>query len=155
MWFESITMANSRHEVDDSPLNFTSLIDSVKYRNFTQLLPPTFTKTNESKKRPGTSKDTDERPNQKNKTERAKAVTNTSPFPEFKLLPGETWVSNFAGKREGRVKWDNKCVMCNRWFITGRCFENCFNIASHVKKEDAPKEKLKEFADYMKTCRGK
>ena len=137
------------------PLNFTSLINSFKYGKFIQLLPLAFKKTNKCKKSLGVSKDAEERPNQKNKTDHAKTVTNTSPFPEFKLLQGETWISNFAGKREGCVKWDNKFVMCNRWFITGRYFDNCFNIASHVKKEDAPKDKLKEFAYHMKTFHGK
>ena len=50
MWFESITMANSRHKVDNSPLNFTSLIDFIKYGHFFQVLPPAFTKKNKSKK---------------------------------------------------------------------------------------------------------
>jgi hypothetical protein len=100
MWLERITMANSRHKVVDSPLNFTSLINSVKYGNFIQLLPPAFTKTNKSKNLPGIPKDADKRPNQKNKTKRAKSVTNTSPFPKFKLLQGETWISNFNGKKK-------------------------------------------------------
>ena len=148
-------MATSRDGVDNSPLNFTSLIDSVKFLHFFQLLPPAFTKKNKSKKRPSLLQDVEERPTKKNKGEHNKSIINTSPFPELKLLQGETWVSNFDGKREGRIKWDGQTFMCNCWFITGRCFENCFNTASHVKKKEAPKEKLIAFANYMKTCRGK
>jgi hypothetical protein len=161
MWFESITMATSRYDIDDSPLNFTSLIDFVKFGHFFQLLPPAFTKKNKFKKRPGLLRDVEEGPTHNDKKklkdncERNKSIINTSHFPESKLLQGKTWASNFAGKKEGSIQWEGQTIMCPRWFITGRCFDNCFNVASHVKKEDAPKAKLIAFANYMKTCRGK
>ena len=51
IWFESISNAKERSDVNDSPLNFSDLINSVKYENFFQLLPPLFAKQDDPKKR--------------------------------------------------------------------------------------------------------
>jgi hypothetical protein len=50
MWFKSIASANDRADVDNSPLNFSNLVDSVRYGNFHQRLPPTFSKKQRWKK---------------------------------------------------------------------------------------------------------
>ena len=150
LWFESISQAKVRSDVDDSPLNFSGLVDSVRFGNFVQSLPPTFSTSDDLKKRQA-----DPNPNnngkKKPKDNPDRNVTNPNPIQEFKLLPGETWVSNFAGKRDGQVKWDTNTYMCPRWFIMGRCFLDCHNTSSHVAS--APNEKLTAFKEFMKKCR--
>ena len=99
IWFDSISNASDQLDVDDSPLNFSDLIKAVKYRNFFQLLPPSFAKQDvDSKKRPGKEKSKGIK-----KKKESKNVINQTPIPEFKLLPSETWINNFANKKEGRV----------------------------------------------------
>ncbi len=155
MWFNSISMASVRADVDDSPLNFTALVNSVRYGHFFQILPPAFAKQDKSNKHPnlprnvnnGLKEDGNKRQNKN------REILNTSPFPEFKLLPDKTWATTFASKKVGRVKWEDQTLMCPRWFITSRCVDNCFHSPSHVKKEDVPKAKLTAFENFMKTCR--
>jgi len=154
MWFKSIAQATICSDVDNSPLNFSALVDSVRYGNFFQSLPPTFSTSDESKKRPGLPKlDNDETKRPRDNTRRD--ITNPNPIQEFKLLPGETWITNFARKSDGRVKWDPDTFMCPRWFITGRCFIDCNAEKSHVTKEDIPNEKLTAFKEFLKKCRAK
>jgi hypothetical protein len=131
VWFESISQAKVRSDVDDSTLNFLGLVDSVQNGNFVQSLPPTFSKTIYSKKRQSNTK-SNSNGIKKQKDNSKRSVTSSSQIQEFKMLPGETWVSNFVGKREGQVKWDENTWMCTRWFIWGRCFSNFHNCASHV-----------------------
>ena len=150
MWFESISQAKVRSDVDDSPLNFSGLVGSLQYGNFFQSLPPTFSKTDDSKKRPGPPKNNSDG-KKKPKDDSNRNVANPNPFQEFKLLPGETWVSNFVGKREGQVKWDENTWMCTRWLILGRCFSDCHNCASHVAS--VTNEKHNAFSEFLKKCR--
>jgi hypothetical protein len=158
LWFESISQAKVGSDVDDSPLNFSGLVDSVRYGNFVQSLPPTFSKADDSKKRladDNLNKDGKKKPKDKTdpKEKPDRNVTNPNPNEEFKLMTGETWVSNFAGKKEGRVKWDKNSFMCPRWWIMGRCFSDCNNSASHV--ESASSKKLCAFTEFLNTCRSK
>jgi hypothetical protein len=151
LWFESISQAKVRSDVDDSPLNFSKLVDSVQYGNFVQSLPITFAKSDDSKKRPA-----DGNPNKegkkKSKDKPDRNVTNPNPIQEFKLLTGKTWVSNFAGKKS-TVKWDKNTFMCPRWWILGRCFSDCGNSASHM--ESASSKKICAFTEFLNTCRAK
>ena len=150
MWFKSIFQAKICSDVDDSTLNFSGLVDSVQYGNFVQSLPPTFSKTDDLKKRQSNSKSNSNGSKKKNDDSNC-SVTSPSPIQEFKMLPGKTWVSNFVGKREGQVKWDKNTWMCPRWFILGRCFSNCHNCASHV--ESFTNKKHNPFSEFLKKCR--
>jgi hypothetical protein len=150
LWFESISQAKVRSDVNDSPLNFSKLVDSVRYGNFVQSLPITFAKSDDSKKRPADD-NPDKEGKKKPKDKPNRNVTNPNPIQEFKLLTGETWVSNFAGKRDGQVKWDANTYMCSCWDIMGRCFLDCHNTSSHVSS--APNEKLTALKEFMKKCR--
>ena len=83
IWFESISNATDQLDVDYSPLNFPDLIKAVKYRNFFQLLPPSFAKQdNYSKKRPGKGHTKGLK-----KPKESRNVVNQTPMPKFKLLP--------------------------------------------------------------------
>jgi len=150
MLFESISQANVRSDVGNSTLNFSGLVDSMRYGNFAQSLPPNFSKTDDSKKRQSNSK-SNSNGSKKQKDDSKRSVTSPSPIQEFKLLPGKTWVSNFVGKREGQVKWDENTWMCTRWFILGRCFLDCHNCASHVAS--VTNKKHNAFSEFLKKCR--
>jgi hypothetical protein len=150
MLFKSISQAKVRSDVDNSTLNFSGLVDSVWYGNFVQSLPPTFSKMDNLKKLQSNSKP-NSNGSKKQIDDSNRNVTSSSPIQEFKLLPGKTWVSNFAGKKESQVKWDKNTWMCPRWFILGRCFSNCHNCASHV--ESVTNKKHNDFSEFLKKCR--
>jgi hypothetical protein len=133
-------------------LNLSGLVDSVRYGNFVQSLPSTFSKTDDSKNRPADD-NLNKNGKKKPKDKPDRNVTNPNPNQEFNLRTGETWVSNFARKKEGRVKWDTNSFICPCWWITGRCFSVCKNNASHV--ESASSQKLCAFTEFLNTCRSK
>jgi hypothetical protein len=153
MWFESIVNALVRADVDESPLNLFYLVKSVRYGNFTQWSPPTFLNHKDAKKRkqllPKITEDGSKKP------KGSKVIMNPSPSLELKLLPGKTWISNFANKSEGHPWWDkqNQVKMCACWHISGHCFNDCHNAKSHVTKEEITSDKLSAFKEYLRKCR--
>ena len=162
MWLDECMTQPARNLVDDSILNFSSLIDSVRFGNFDIALPPTFTTTTpEDKpknKKNKTGSDANSTDKDESKKKRAK-VDNTSKPEQFKLREGEVWATHFAGKTQGRVVWEERpanepnIYMCARWFINGYCFSNCHNAKSHVPANDIPADKLTAFTNYMAVCR--
>ncbi len=157
-WLEECMTLTSRDQVDDSTLNFSSLVESVRFGNFDMKLPPTFCKvdpeSNDKKRASKSGNDKADNENKSNKRAKGKqALTNSSPPEDCKLKTGETWAANFANKLDGRVKWDDTCFMCARWLIVGRCFSNCNNAKSHVAAADIPDDKLTAFKEYMRKCR--
>jgi len=152
MWFESIASAADCADVDNSPLDFSSLVDSVRYGNCHHRLPPTISGNDDGKKRPNLPSPKLGHEPKKPKT--GTAIVNKHPLPELKLLPGETWVSNFANKHKGCPWWDadQQVRMCAWWHIAGRCFNNCHHVKSHVSRDKIPAEKLTEFKEYLRKC---
>jgi hypothetical protein len=83
LWLEECATLTSRDQVDDSTLNFSSMVDSVRFGSFDIKLPPTFCKVdNENdKKRPskaGNDKADGENKSTK-KPKKAAALINSSP----------------------------------------------------------------------------
>lgn len=162
MWLDECMTQPSRDLVDDSILNFNSVIDSVRFGNFDIALPPTFTTNTpddkpKGKKNKGGSENTT---NDKDDTKKKRSKLDNSSQPDqFKLRPGEVWATHFAGKIQGRVVWEERpanesnIYMCARWFIGGYCFSNCHNAKSHVAATEIPADKVTAFAQYMATCR--
>ncbi len=159
MWLEECLTQPLRVNVDDSILNFASVIDSVRFGNFDIILPPTFTTPPVTEDKPKNKKNKNGPDKPQNDQNKNRMVENENQPEQFKLRPGETWIALFAGKTTGRVVWEETAAsqpnifMCARWFITGHCFSNCHNVKSHVATNDIPAEKLTAFGVYMTTCR--
>ena len=165
LWLDECMTLPCRAQVDDSMLNFSQLVESIRFGTFFIQLPSTFiaASNTESKsgnggkntnKRPEDKKDDDEATNKKKKRKPTK-VDNPSQPEACKLQTGETWATHFANKGfNDRVDWNGDCKMCPRWFIRGFCFADCTNKDSHVKAEDIPSDKLTAFHQFMRTCRG-
>lgn len=159
LWLEECATLTSRDQVDDSTLNFSALVDSVRFGTFDVKLPPTFFKPEPEapEKRPSKQQNEGDATDVNKPSKKPKnrlLIVNSSPPTGCSLNAGETWATHFANKTEHRVKWDDEgCFMCPRWFICGRCFTNCKYIKSHVIATEIPKEKLTAFKEYMKRVR--
>jgi hypothetical protein len=164
MWLDECMTQPARNLVDDSILNFNTLIDSVRFNNFDICLPPTFIATASKEDKAATGKKNKGGPegtNDKNDAKKPRTkVDNPSQPEQFKLRAGEVWATQFAGKMAGRVIWEEtpptqyNIFMCARWFIGGYCFSGCHNIKSHVALSQVPEDKITAFSAYMSTCRG-
>ena len=169
LWLDECMTKADRLHVDDNILNFTLLMDSVKFSTFFVNLPTTFVAPKDttetttspvpngdkqaSNKRAADDKEQDdESPTKKKK--KGKNYKNHSQPEAFKTQPGETWATHYANRcYNERVDWNGNCKMCPRWFIRGDCFKNCPNIASHVGEADIPAAKLTAFQQFIRNCR--
>ena len=170
LWMESCMIQTTRSEVDDGILNFTPLVDSIRFSNFDLRLPLTFTTVQDkpteaksSNKRKGGSGGSggsggdqeNSNENSKKKKKGGNKVNNTHQPDQFKMRMGETWQTHFANKNvDKRVTWEGDAKMCPRWFIGGYCFDNCFHKSSHVNADDIPAEKAAAFKSFLDTIRG-
>ena len=165
LWLDECMTLPARNQVDDSILNFTPLIENIRFGTFFVQLPSTFINPADTEpksgsggknttKRPGDKRDDDESAGKKKK-KKSNKIDNTSQPESCRLQTGETWATHFAHKGfNDRVTWNGDCKMCPRWFIQGYCFSDCTNADSHVKSEDLPADKLTAFQQFMRSCRG-
>jgi hypothetical protein len=165
-WLDECMSLTCRTQVDDSMLNFSQLIENVRFGTFFVQLPSTFIDAtnadsksgkggNNSNKRSAEDKDEDNKNGGKKKKRKATKVDNPSPPDSCKLQTGETWATHFANKGfNDQVDWNGECKMCPRWFIRSFCFDDCSNRDSHVKSEEIPADKLTAFQQFMRTYRG-
>jgi hypothetical protein len=130
LWLKECKSAKNRDKVDDSIIDFCSLISQVVLSSFHILLPPIFQmkNPNETKtgppgggdKRRGLDKDKrgSDRKKGRGNDENYAVVKNLFPHGEICMLVNETWAGDFAGKcNDVRPKWNKKCKCCPRWFL--------------------------------------
>ena len=165
LWLDECMSLTCRTQVDDTMLNFTQLVEHVRFGTFFVQLPSTFIDATEagskpssggtnSNKRPAEDKDDGDKAGGKKKKRKSTKVENPSQPDPCKLQTGETWATHFANKGfNDRVDWNGDCKMCPRWFIRGFCFADCTNKDSHVKSEEVPADKLAAFQQFMRICR--
>jgi hypothetical protein len=154
LWLESCEECKFRDEVDDNLIDFSDLLQDVRIRNFTHMLPISIHQVIE------TSKESDE---------------GTSPPSKRRKNNDQTTSDRIVneGKIENWIKEDemyNKCfrngetlcqrpklgntIMCHRWNSKGYCFENCNNKASHIPSTELPAEAKKEYTKWVeKACK--
>jgi hypothetical protein len=171
LWLKSCESSalEQRDTVDDSLIDFTQMQSHILTGNFYQELPSCIRQASpKGRKLPSNGDESDDgggknksSSNKKRRgTEQGKSqpgaeserINNPEPVQAWKI-DYETYKSKFAGKNlKKRVKWGD-CYMCVRYFTVGYCFENCFNIATHVTKQsDIPTEKKAAFAAFCKLC---
>ena len=81
-------------------------------------------------------------------------MINKNQDPEFKMKPEENWNSNFRGAlNDKKPFWDQNNKMCPRWHITGDCFKDYHNKASHVGKDKIPGDRKEAMKKHMKKIR--
>jgi len=164
LWLKDCKSAKNRDEVDDSIIDFRSLVSQVNFGSFHMSLPPTFQmKTpNESKTGPGGGDkcrdlDGDKRDDRKKgrgNDEKHAVVKNQFPHGEICMLMNETWAGDFAGKcNDVRPKLNKRCKCCPRWFLQKYCFVDCPNAESHIEAEKVPPTILQQMLMWIKVCR--
>ena len=165
LWFRYLRRATDREDINDSIINFTSIINKVVLDQFHLVLPPTFTiskaKTSKMEEQQLTKKQ--KRDNKKLKRDNknttpkdgdARKVVNKKVPIEFCLLEKEDYKKNFAHNNiEHRPKWNEDSQMCPRWWTHGTCYKYCRNAASHVASSELSADCKAAFIEYLETAR--
>jgi hypothetical protein len=167
LWLKECKSEKNRDEVDDSIIDFRSLISQVILGSFHMSLPPTFQmkNPNENKTGPGggdkrrglnEDKRGGDRKKGRGNDEKRAVVKNLFPHSEICMLVNETWAGDFAGKcNDARPIWNERCKCCPRWFLQKYCFEDCQNAESHVEAEKVTPTILQQMLSWIKACRKK
>jgi hypothetical protein len=167
IWLRECMQLTQHNRINDSLLDFKSIIEQVRFGTFELRLPSAFSKPttmpqkeedkSTAPKQKGIGKAKDNSNNRKKKQEKEvnKQIINKNPVEAFKLKEGETWAGTFANKNISNcVPWSgNECKMCPHWFIHGHCFKNCFHANSHVSASKVPSTKVLAFVAFMQEIR--
>jgi hypothetical protein len=101
------------------------------------------------------SQDGEKPPNKKKN--RGAPVTNPSPSPDFRKLPGEefypVFVSAIREKEIPAARMADGRLFCLNWQITGRCYEECDRSHNHTVLPAGPDHQA--LLQWMQTARAK
>ncbi len=156
LWFEECMNCDFRGDVDDSLIDFSDLIKSIRLKDIQQRLPKCFKRVNNNKR----ARDEPDK-NRENSSKKSKQNNNNS-FTENKekiegcyLLENEDYRAVFLGKDKGSKRPDCSlgCKMCPKWLLKGGCWEDCIFKASHVSPSQFSKEEKEAFKSWMDYCR--
>jgi hypothetical protein len=126
IWLEECMQLTQRNRVDNSLLNFKSIIKQVRFGTFELRLPSAFSKPTPTpqqeedksaapkQKGKGKAKGNGNNGKKKQQKEVNKQIINKNPVEAIKLKEGETWAGTFANKNVSNcVPWSsNECKMC-------------------------------------------
>jgi hypothetical protein len=163
---ESVAL-DQREIVDDSLIDFTQMQSNILTGNFYQELPSCIRQASSKSARKSQganfsdSESDDGGGKKRSKKTKASAGKSTADDRQIKnpdpvsawTVDLDTYKAKFAGKNlKKRVKWGDR-HMCVRYFTVGHCFDDCFNLLSHVKKQsDIPADKKSAFTAFHKLC---
>jgi hypothetical protein len=164
-WLRNCLACEDREDVDDSYLDFSSIIRSVELQQINISLPAQF----KVLKPAGNDNDTADdlsrnggggggggggRNNKRKREGEDRRVKNENQFDAFKLQENEDY-KIFTGKDnvKARPKFNNKSRLCNKWNIKGTCFNDCAHKDSHVPHSEYSQQQKDDFLKWMTECR--
>ena len=164
LFLSYLRRANDIEEVSTSITDFTQMANELMLGQLNVMLPATFTlptiekdDKNEQENPPkgGGKRRKKGGPTPLGEIEGGGRLDNNSNIPpEFRLKENESYKDVFANKHvEARPMWNDKCKMCPRWWIIGRCYKDCKNVESHVSSSDLPANTKTAFIEYLELCR--
>ena len=154
-WFEQCEMATDRMEVDDSIINFISIVNDVLRSRLFIDLPDIFKSTTKHKIVDNPLDNVSPKKRRRLSDNKGNLLKNEEPNEAYKIKDGEDFLSVFGGNNLcHRVDWDGNSKMCPRFHSKQYCFDNCKNKVSHVPKSQVPGNKDKEYKNFLKKVRG-
>ena len=154
-WLRECRGATSRDEVDDSIIDFNSLIGYLLDNMFQVDLPSAFKIPNDTAQEPSLKKrrvlqGMSTSPGEKED----RFVRNEDQCPAFKLKDNEKWKDFCGAFVDERPDWSDSGVkMCARFHIKGDCFSDCRYIDSHVACNKIPSAQKSDMIKYLKKVR--
>eukprot|EP00956_Cyclotella_meneghiniana_P011520 scaffold16181_cov47-Cyclotella_meneghiniana.AAC.1 len=161
LFLEECTHCEFRGDVDDSLIDFSDIVKSIRSKNLQQRLPKCFKRVNENKRKRGgddDDKNKDGKPNKQGKQgNQGIFVENKDTIAGCTLHENEDYRKVFLGKEKGdkRPECSFGCKMCPKWLLKGGCWEDCVFKASHVPPSqfsDDEKTAFKGWMDYCREC---
>eukprot|EP00956_Cyclotella_meneghiniana_P024778 scaffold50362_cov42-Cyclotella_meneghiniana.AAC.1 len=160
LFLEECTHCEFRGDVDDSLIDFSEILKSIRSKNLQQRLPKCFKRVNENKRKRNDDdeKNKDGKPNKQGKQgNQGIFVENKDTIAGCTLHENEDYRKVFLGKEKGdkRPECSFGCKMCPKWLLKGGCWEDCVFKASHVPPSqfsDDEKTAFKGWMDYCREC---
>ena len=122
-------------DINKHHLDFSDIIGSILFGNFSMILPPTFLKIDNSEggtKHQGNNVNKAEgkklKGNTADKKEKLAVLKNEDQHKAFKMKEGKYWKTVFKSAHvSSRPTWDGEKTtkMCIKWHIQGECFDTC------------------------------
>jgi hypothetical protein len=151
-----------RNKVNDSIIDFSSIVSQVIFGTFHMDLPPFFKiiAPEETTSQKGgkcleleQGKDKQGKKKGKKRVNFHNIIKNEYPHAELCMLANETWAISFTNKKVNKhPKWGKKSRCCPRWFLNRYCFSNCKNKVSHVKANEIPAATLAKMKSWINSC---
>ena len=157
LFLEECTHCDFRGDVDDSLIEYSDIIRSIRTKDIQQRLPKCFKRVNDKRKRDDDEKNKDiGRPGKLGKTHKSSSfIENKETIEGCNLLENEDYRAVFLGKDKGnkRPNCSLGCKMCPKWLLKGGCWEDCVFKASHVPPSKFSNDEKKAFKGWMDYCR--
>ena len=149
-WLKQCSTHQSVMDTDLSLINYSTLIQDVKFNRFTYALPPTIASLvgNDAKEK---KKGQDRNGNAKDQSGTSDLVKNPNRIEEWKLRHGESWNNIFRNKTIEGPMLQAQCHPCLKFHVRGSCYADCRNRASHRELDGEDKSRTDLF---IKSLRG-
>eukprot|EP00956_Cyclotella_meneghiniana_P033714 scaffold98469_cov63-Cyclotella_meneghiniana.AAC.11 len=157
LFLEECTLCEYRGDVDDSLIDYSDILRSIRTKDLQQRLPKCFKRINDKKQK----QDEDDKIKDNGKQRRSGKQENQSTFIQNKetikgcvLNEKEDYRAVFLSKDKGNKCPDCSfgCKMCPKWLLKGGCWEDCIFKASHVPPSQFSNEEKTAFKDWMNYC---
>ena len=136
--------------MDNTLVNFDTLLCSVLINNFLQPLPALIAWISDKYQYTKLTDNVEEGGGKKRKKRETRLVNNPQVNPHWKLCPGEKWSDVFSSSCLECQPDYNRQKVCNRWQIRGNCYADCRNANTHIAKDKFCAEIFSAFDSYVK-----
>ena len=161
-WLQKCRTHKTRCDVNDSLLNFDTIIEQVLTDSFVQSLPITFKNFKTTQHDDSDEDSTDTRRNSKKKRRRNNSYDTAKPKNvEVNPKTIATWLASdneeyrrcFAAKNlRDRPVLRNR-PLCQRYHSKGFCFDDCANKVTHVPSKDIEESIASTYKKYVDKCK--
>lgn len=150
LWLESCEESKFREDVDDSLLSFDNILQLVRTRNFSYILPPSIRAVVEAEEE-AESKSSKKRKTGNDTTSDKSQRTNNEGTIDAWIKPLDIYNNKVRNNKEHLEKRPtfNEEKICHRWHSRGYCFSNCNNSKTHVKSSSLPAQTKKEYKNWL------
>eukprot|EP00956_Cyclotella_meneghiniana_P004564 scaffold5629_cov48-Cyclotella_meneghiniana.AAC.5 len=155
LFLEECTHCEFRGDVDDSLIDFSDILKSIRSKNLQQCLSKCFKRVNENKRKRNDDDDKNKEGKPGKQGNQGIFIENKDTIAGCTLHENEDYRKVFLGKEKGdkRPECSFGCKMCPKWLLKGGCWEDCVFKASHVPPSQFSEDEKTAFKGWMDFCR--
>ena len=149
-WLNQCKINAERELVDESLINFDSIINSVITDSFVQELPVCIKKVTSGDEKKETAHTGKKR---KRFQDKNTVVSNEKQIEDWILKDSENYKSVFGGENLHKRPIMNGKPVCHLFHTRGYCFSDCRNKETHINSADLPEEIKEKYQKFCNICR--